>query len=211
MRANATPPTTCGREAGVSRERRREHVRVGVGEVERHRLADLLGHVLEIGPVALGQDHLGETGTVRGQHLLLDSADRQHLALQRDLASHADGRLDGPVGQQRDERGGHGDAGRRPVLGNGAGRNVDVHPLVDGCRIDAELVGVRPHVAEGDVRALLHDVAELTGERQRRLAVDGQRERRGLDEQHVATHAGDGQARGDARHVGALGRSRRRP
>ena len=48
------------------------------------------GHVVEVGAVALGQDHVGQARRVRGEHLLLEPADRQHAALQRDLAGHAD-------------------------------------------------------------------------------------------------------------------------
>ena len=53
-------------------------------------LADLVGHVVEVGAVAGGEDDLGEPGPVGGQHLLLHAADRQHPARQRDLAGHAD-------------------------------------------------------------------------------------------------------------------------
>ena len=40
--------------------------------------------------VALGDDHVGQPGGVRREHLLLQPADRQHAALERDLAGHAD-------------------------------------------------------------------------------------------------------------------------
>src|SRR6476660_8687458 len=56
-------------------ERSSQHVRVGVGEMERHRVAHFLGHIVEIGPVALRKNHLGETGTMCGEHLLLQPAD----------------------------------------------------------------------------------------------------------------------------------------
>ena len=42
------------------------------------------------GPLRVGQDHLGEPGPLGREHLLLHAADRQHPALQRDLAGHAD-------------------------------------------------------------------------------------------------------------------------
>ena len=44
-----------------------------VARVERHDVADLLGHVLEVRPVAHGQDDLFEAGPVGGEHLLLDA------------------------------------------------------------------------------------------------------------------------------------------
>ena len=45
------------------------------------------------GPLRCGQDHGVEPRPVRGQHLLLHAADRQHPALQRDLTGHADAGL----------------------------------------------------------------------------------------------------------------------
>ena len=58
-------------------------------------LAHLLGDLVEVAAVALGQDHVGQAGRVGREHLLLEPADRQHAALQGDLAGHADGVLDG--------------------------------------------------------------------------------------------------------------------
>ena len=82
---------------------------------------------------------------------------------------------------------------------------MDVEAAAHGVRVDAELGGVRAHVVEGDLRRLLHHVAELAGERQPGLGLGGRRERRRLDEQHVAAVAGDGQAGGHAGQLGALG------
>ena len=65
--------------------------------VERHRVAHILGNVIQVGAVALGEDHVGQTRGVRGKHLLLQAADRQDPALQRHLAGHADGVAHGPV------------------------------------------------------------------------------------------------------------------
>ena len=42
------------------------------------------------GPLRVGQHHGGEPGPLRREHLLLDATDRQHPALQRDLAGHPD-------------------------------------------------------------------------------------------------------------------------
>ena len=61
-----------------------------------------------------------------GEDLLLDAADRQHFAAQRDLAGHRDVVADRPPGEQRDERRHHRDAGGRAVLRDRAGRHVDV-------------------------------------------------------------------------------------
>ena len=48
--------------------------------VKGHLVADLLRNVVEIATVALGEDHFGQPRGVRGQRLLLESADRQHAA-----------------------------------------------------------------------------------------------------------------------------------
>src|SRR4051794_4459774 len=171
--------------------------------VEGHLLAPVGGDVVEVAAVALGQDPVGEPGRVGGEPLLLQPADRQHAALQRDLAGHADRVPDRPAGQQRRERGRHRHAGARAVLRDRARRDVDVELAVLECVVaDAELARVCPHVGEGNARGLLHDVAELAGERQAGLPA---LHPVGLDEQHVAAGAGHGQAGRDARHRGAGG------
>src|SRR3954451_6259901 len=62
--------------------------------VERHLLTYILGQIVQIWAVALRQDHVGEPGGMRREHLLLEPADRQHSPLERDLAGHADRVLD---------------------------------------------------------------------------------------------------------------------
>ena len=70
----------------------------------------------------------------------LSAADRQHPALQRDLAGHADRVLDRAARQQRRERGGHRDAGARAVLRDRARRDVDVElAVLERVLVDAEL------------------------------------------------------------------------
>ena len=129
-------------DAGVAQQVDAGDVVVGVGEVEDHLLADPLGHVVEVGAVALRQHDLGQAHPVGGEHLLLDAADRQHLTLERDLAGHAHRRLHRPVAEQRDERRGHRDARRRPVLGNCPGRDVDVEPAPHRFVVESEVLGV---------------------------------------------------------------------
>jgi len=68
--------------------------------MEAELLAHLLRHVVQVGPVALRQDHVGEPGGVRREHLLLEPADRQHPALERDLAGHAHRVLHRPAAQE---------------------------------------------------------------------------------------------------------------
>ena len=79
-----------------------------------------------------------------------------------------------------------------PSFGHRARRHVHVEaPLVQRVRVDAERIGVRPDVAHRDLRRLLHDVAELTGQGQAGLAGQAGR----LHEEHVATGAGDRETR----------------
>ena len=157
--------------------------------------------VVEIASVALGDDHVRDAGRVRGERLLLEAADRQHASLQRDLARHADGVLHGSAGQQRGECGGHRDAGARPVLRDGACGHVQVErAAVERVRVDAQLVRVRAHPGEADARGLLHDVTQLS--RQDKWVTA--RHRRRLDEQHVASGAGDREPRCYAGHSRAL-------
>ena len=102
-----------------------------------------------------------------GQRLLLQAADRQHPALQRDLAGHPDDAAHRAPGQQADQGGRHGDARRRPVLRHRSRRHVQVEgPVLERQRGDPEFRRVAPHVGEGDLRRLLHDVAKLAGEGQ---------------------------------------------
>src|SRR3954453_16686398 len=69
--------------------------------VERHLLTYILGQIVQIWAVALRQDHVGEPGGMRREHLLLEPADRQHSPLERDLAGHADRVLDRAVAEER--------------------------------------------------------------------------------------------------------------
>ena len=75
--ANLENLTLIGGGPGGHRcDRVRRLEEVTGSEVEGHLLAHPLGHVVEIGAVALGQDDLGQAHPVGGEHLLLDAADR---------------------------------------------------------------------------------------------------------------------------------------
>src|SRR5205823_3350990 len=137
-------------------ERQLEHLADRHDRMEGHLLADVLGYVLEVPAVAFGQDHVGQPGCVRRQHLLLEPADRQHAALEGDLAGHPHRVLDRAAGQQGCQRGRHRDAGTRAVLGDRPGGYVDVElALVEGLLVDAEIFGVAADVGECDARGLL--------------------------------------------------------
>ena len=151
--------------------------------------------------VLLRQNHLADADAPRRQHLLLDAADRQHAARQRDLAGHRDVAANRPPGQLRRHRRRHRHARRRTVLRDRAGRHVHVHlGVLEEVGVDAVLAALRPEPRERRPRRLLHHLAELTGERQRAVAGHARR----LDEEHVAAGRRPGQADRDARILGAL-------
>ena len=110
-------------------------------------------------------------GALRGEHLLLDAADRQHLAAQRDLAGHRDVGRGAAPGEQRGERGHHRDARRGPVLRHRAGGHVQVQVgLREELRVEAELAGVRAQPGARRLGRLAHHVAERAGELELALA-----------------------------------------
>ena len=63
-----------------------------------------------------------QAGALRGERLLAQAADRQHLPGQRDLAGHADVVRDRLAAHERRDRRRHRHAGRRAVLRHRAGR-----------------------------------------------------------------------------------------
>src|SRR5437764_13834041 len=82
-----------------------EYLLDGHHRVEGHLLTYLLRNLVQVAAVALRQDHVGQTRGVRGQRLLLQTADRQHSPLQGDLAGHPDRVLHRAPRKQRRERG----------------------------------------------------------------------------------------------------------
>src|SRR3954451_2558056 len=99
--SGSAPPNLRNRSARGSRlECEVENLADGHDRVELHLLTYILGQIVQVGAVPLGQDHVRQPGRVRGEHLLLEPADRQHPSLQGDLAGHADGVLDGTTAEQ---------------------------------------------------------------------------------------------------------------
>jgi hypothetical protein len=87
---------------------------------------DLRGDLDDVAPVLLGQDDRRNLRGAGREDLLLDAADGQHLAAQRDLAGHRHVAADLASRERRDHRGRDRDAGRGPVLRDRALRHVDV-------------------------------------------------------------------------------------
>ena len=130
--------------------------------------------------------------------LRLEPADRQHPAAEGDLAGHRHVLADGDAGEGADHRRRHRDARGRTVLGDAAGRDVDVQGvLLEHLALDAELRGVGPDPGQGGPGGLAHHLAELAGEDEVLLALH----QGDLDRDDVATDLGHDQARRRARLV----------
>src|ERR1700722_1945743 len=100
LRAGRDIPGTSSGDLSDRGYRLQGHIEYFVNahyRVEAHLLSNLLGDVVEIATVSLRQDHVREPRRMGGKHLLLESADRQHAALQRDLAGHPHRVLDRPL------------------------------------------------------------------------------------------------------------------
>jgi len=74
--------------AASSPDRAGQDIGDGGGQMEGHDLADLLGDILEVGPLRTGRT-IPSAGSVRSQHLLLDPPSGAP-DLQGDSAGHGD-------------------------------------------------------------------------------------------------------------------------
>ena len=97
-----------------------------VDQVKLERRTDVVGKVLQVAFVIAGQDDLLDPGPTRAEHLLLDSADREHAPGERDLTRHRDVVADRVVAERRYERDRHRDARRRSFLRHRPGRHMHV-------------------------------------------------------------------------------------
>src|ERR1017187_4615641 len=128
---------------------------------------DLGRHLVEVGLVPLRDEHALDSGAVRGEHLLLETADGENAAPKRDLAGHRYVVPNADPRQHRDERREHRDTGARPILRHRAGRNVDMDiALLEEVFAYAIAFGIRTDVRKRRLRRLFHDVAELPCELQ---------------------------------------------
>src|SRR5262249_54893909 len=136
----------------------------------------------------LFRDQHGFHAAARGRkQLLLQAADRQHAAAQRDLAGHGDVAAYRNAGHHRYNRADHGDASRRPILRSGPFRHVHVDVLlVEPRRLDAEGDRAHAHVGGCGRDRLLHHVAQVAGDDH--LALAGHQG--GFDREQLAAHIG---------------------
>ena len=168
------------------------------GDLVFHRFRD----ILEVLLVGLGQNDLPDAGPMGRQDLLLDPAHRQHLAAQGDFPGHGEVLFYLATGKQRHEGREHGYPRRRPVLGDGTGRHVDVQvAVVEKILLDAQGLGVGADEAQRRGGRLLHHVPQLAGEGQILVALHGG----GLDKEQAAAHRRPGQPHGHPGGQGALG------
>ena len=101
----------------------------------------LLRHFLQVLAVPFRQHHGLDVRAMRGHHLLLDAADGEHLAAQRDLARHGHIVAHRTLPHHRGDAGGDGHAGGGAVFRDGAGREVDVDVvLAELLVVDLEVV-----------------------------------------------------------------------
>ena len=139
---------------------------------------------------------------MRRQQFLLQAADRQHFAAQRDLAGHGDIRAHRNLGERRHQRRAHADTGARAVLRRRAFGHVQVDVvLLIELRIEAEHLGAAAHHRHRGLDGLLHHLAQLAGVLQLALARDD----RGFDGQQLAADFRPRKARDLADAVLVLG------
>ena len=133
---------------------------------------------------------MAQAGAVGGQYLFLDAANRQHQPGEGEFAGHGQVVAHALAAVGGVEGGGHGHAGGGAVLGDGAGRHVDVDAAVlDGGALQPQGVGDGPDVAAGRLGGFLHHLAQVAGEGHLFVLL-GQRR---LDVEHVAAGLGPSQ------------------
>src|SRR6266404_1976131 len=152
---------------------------------------DFVADLDQVLDVLLGDQHLPDATASRREQFLLETADWEHFAAQRDFACHRDVRAHRNAGQYRHDRRADGRAGARPVLGRGTlGQvNVQVGLLVE-VRRDTELFGTMAYHRQRSRDRLIHDVAELACSGGLALA----RQRHRFDGQQIAADFGPGES-----------------
>src|SRR5258708_36405242 len=80
-----------------------QHVLDVLDEMELHVSLDRFRDLDQVALVELRQDHGVQLGRAGGEYLLLDAADRQDVAAQRDFAGHGYGSFDRPAGEAGDD------------------------------------------------------------------------------------------------------------
>ncbi|EAQ13717.1 hypothetical protein RB2654_03349 [Maritimibacter alkaliphilus HTCC2654] len=165
------------------------HVVRNVGQI----LDVLFGDEDRLDPAAQGREQL-----------FLQPADGHGIAAQRHLARHGDILAHRDLRQHRHDRGHHGEARGRTVLGRRPVRHVDVDvPAVELRRLHPDLGRDGPDIGACGVDRFLHHVAQFPGRLHPALA----RQAQGFDLEKIAAHAGPGQPGHNADLVFLLGQT----
>src|SRR6185437_2107783 len=141
--------------------------------MQLHGVAQVLRDFCEVFFVVLGKQDFEQSGAMRGQQLLFQSANGKHFATQRDFARHGDVATDGNSAQRAGNGGGNSNSGGGAVFGNGSLGNVHVNierAVKLASQSQSQSTGA--DVGHGRLRRLLHDVAQFTGERELAFAVN---------------------------------------
>ena len=126
--------------------------------------------VIEVGFVVLWYHDSRDTSPQGAEQLLLHTADGQDATPQGHFAGHRDVVTHLATRKRRDQRRSHRDTGTGAVLGDGAGRDVDVQVAVEHLLRNMQRRRVGLGIGPRRSCRLLHHVAELAGEHQLTLA-----------------------------------------
>ena len=120
-----------------------DHIVKGVHQAQLEVSLDLRWNVDQVFLIVPGQEHGLDAGTTCGQDFLAHASYREHTTGERDLAGHREVGLDRFIAKQADECGGDGHSSGRTILGNGAGRDMDVQVgLGEPRRVERQRLGV---------------------------------------------------------------------
>src|SRR3569832_2056205 len=148
-----------------------------------------LGQILD---VFLRDQHRLDAAAMRRQEFLLQTADRQYFAPQRDFPGHGDVSPHRNSGKDRHHRSADCDTGGRTVYRCRPFRQVDVDvALLVEDFLNPQFAGTRTLHGQRSLNRLLHHFAKLAG--RGHLATPRQRNR--LDGQQFTAHLGPGQPR----------------
>ena len=166
---------------------------------EAHLLLDLGVHLIQVAGVVPGDEHRRDALTEGRHALFLQTADGQHVAVQRDFSGHGQVVVDRDTGQRRNQRRRQCDTRGGTVLRHSALGGMDVQVgVLELVGRDAVFFGVDLGVGHGELGALLHDITEAAGDLDFAGAV---RDDGDLNRQHLAADTRPRQTVGNAHGV----------
>src|ERR1019366_5884864 len=133
-------------------------------EMQLHHIADELRNIRQVFLVVLRDNHFVDPWTVHCEQLFFQPADGEHLAAKSDFTRHGQIAAHRNLRKRTADGGCDGDTGGRPVLRDGAFRNMQVHveiPVEITRETQCERAG--PPVTESRLRRFLHHIAQLAG------------------------------------------------